>query len=512
MQLLSSHMTSQQQLRKGTVLNWSIALTLYYVLATVFFMDIGLHDETTFYLGKKDDVTFYSFLTEAEYGPLYAAWYKVISLVVSDNIALYFVSWALLVVLSVQLMRIATSSVSSIIPILLMLGLPIFKVWPYVGVFAGALILLGFVIAQKQRDLNGAVIITTSFSLLVGLARPEYLYGPALILLACLAHAVVRRRADLKTLVVCLVMAAAGLVISSASDTGRGAVAFEQHFNLRASERGEIGSEVPWTSKHSRKVFFNNTSGDVGHKISDYVKANPGELLKHVARNIVDFRTILLSLACAAVVFFLHRAGRPLGALYVAFISLPPLMGCTLIYPRNHYIVSVLLTLIAGGWIAAASLPSSRERLRRLISPIIVGMVAVVLVFPVAIKASKLSQDIFTKEGFAALHPVVSTALDLREMEDLGMFKQPFVMFDPYGGIHNYLRHPWQWIPEFHVESRDEFLRLLRERRTSSLLINRYVIDYYGLSNQDLDSIVRDGGYQLRQCIYLDCVILITPH
>lgn len=504
-------MTSSQQVRHGTVLKWSIVLTLYYVLATLFFMDIGLHDETTFYLGKKDEISLYSFLTEAEYGPLYGAWYKLISLVVWDNIALYFVSWVLLVVLSVQLMRIATRSVSSIIPILLMLGLPIFKVWPYVGVFAGALILLGFVLVQKQRDVNTALSITTSFSLLVGLARPEYLYGSTLILLVCCAHALIRKGPAPRTLLICLVMSVMGIVISKASDTGRGAVAFEQHFNLRASERGEIGSEVPWTSKHCRKVFFNDTSPEVGNKISDYVKANPVELLKHVVRNIVDFRTILLSLACVAVVFFLHRAGHPLGAMYVGFMALPPLIGCTLIYPRNHYIVSILLTLIAGGWIAAASLTSSREWLKRLVSPIIVAMVAVVLVFPVAIKASKLSQDIFSREGFAALHPVVSTALDLREMEELGMFKQPYVMFDPYGGIHNYLKQPWHWIPEFHVPSGSEFLSLIRERRVSALLVSRYVTDYYHLSDQEVDAAIRAGGYQIRQCLHLDCVILIAP-
>lgn len=511
MQPKNSHMTPSQQLQKGTVRNWSIVLTLYYLLATVFFMDIGLHDETTFYLGRKDEISLTSFLTGAEYGPLYAAWYKLISLVVWDNIALYFVSWALLVVLSVQLMRIATSAVTSIIPILVTLGLPIFKVWPYVGVFAGALILLGFVIAQKQKDWNGAVVVASSFSLLVGLARPEYLYGPALILLACCAHAVLQKQANIKTLLVCLVMAAMGIVISQASDTGRGGVAFEQHFNLRASERGEIGGEVPWTSKHCRKVFFNNTENEVGHKISDYIKANPTELIKHVARNAIDFRTILLSLACAAVVFFLHRAKQTSGALYVAVMALPPLMGCTLIYPRNHYIVSILLTLIAGGWIATASLTSSREWVRRLKSPIIVGMVALVLVFPVAIKASKLSQNIFSRQGFASLHPVVSTALDLREMEALGMFKQPFVLFDPYGGLHSYLRQSWQWIPEYHVRSRDEFLTLLRERRASAFLINHYVSDYYGLSDQDIDEAIKGRGYQIRQCIHLGCAILIAP-
>jgi len=504
-------MTTSQQLRKGTVLNWSIVLTLYYVLVTVFFMDIGLHDETTFYLGKKDDITLMSFLTEAEYGPLYGAWYRLLSLVVWDNIALYFVSWILLVVLSVQLMRIATSSVSSIIPILLMLGLPIFKVWPYVGVFAGTLVLLGFVMTQRQRDLNVAVITTTMFSLLVGLARPEYLYGSALILLGYAAHAAIRKKVNMNTLLICLVMAVMGIVISKASDTGRGVVAFEQHFNLRASERGELGNEVPWTSKYCRKVFFHDSETELGHKISDFVKANPMELIKHVARNVIDFRTVLLTLTCAAVVFFLLRAGSQSGALYIGFMSLPPLIGCTLIYPRNHYIVSILLTLIAGGWIATASLTTSREWLKRLKSPIIIAMVALVLTFPVAIKASKISQNIFSKQGFESLHPVVSTALDLREMEDLGMFKQPYVLFDPYGGLHSYLRHSWQWIPEYHLHSSSEFMNLLRERRASALLINRYVADYYGLSDEDIAQAVRDGGYQIRRCLHLGCIILIAP-
>lgn len=496
------------------MLKWSVILTIYYILATMFFMDIGLHDETTFYLSQKDEITLASFFTQAEYGPLYAAWYKLVSLVVRDNIALYFVSWAMLVALSVQLMRVATRYVDNIIPVLVTLGLPIFKVWPYVGMFAGALILLGFIVAKSQKSLNRTIIVSAFSAFVVGLARPEFLYGPAMLLVGCVLLAIFRRQPDFKTILICLAIAAMGLVISRNSDTGRGAVAFEQHFNLRASERGELGDENPWTSKHARNVFFQNSEKKIDYRISDYIKSNPIEVLKHVTRNVIDPRTILLGFACAAVAFLLYRAKQPMAALYVGVLSMPPLLGCTLIYPRNHYIVSIFLTLIAGASIAMAHFMTNNDRwqrLRRLKTAIIVSLLLFVLVFPIAHKASKLPYKHLAKNGIGALHPVVATALELREMEKLGMFHQPLVMFEPYGGIHNYLHQSWRWIPEFHVLSREEFLELVRNRGASAFMINRYVLDYYKLSDQDMDQAFRAGGYQVRQCMYLNCVILIAP-
>jgi TgpA N-terminal domain len=511
----NSFMNPTTRTSRSTVLKWSIALTLYYILATVFFMDIGLHDETTFYLSQKDSITLSSFWTQAEYGPLYAVWYKLISLVVWDNIVLYFVSWALLVTLSVQLMRITTESVGNIIPILVTLGLPMFKVWPYVGMFAGALILFGFIVARSQKSIHGAIIVSALSMLLVGLARPEFLYGPAMLLVGCASYILVaRKRPDVKTALVCIVVAVLGIVISRNSDTGRGAVAFEQHFNLRASERGELGDEFPWTSKHARKVFFQNSTKKIDYRISDYVKSNPVEVVKHVARNVIDPRTLLLAFACAAVAVALYRAGQPLGALYVTFMSLPPLLGCTLIYPRSHYIVSILLTLVAGACIAASHFLRGSERgkrLEKLRKPITTALVLFVLVFPIAHKAANLPYKHISKYGIAAMHPVVATALELREMEEADMFKKPLVMFEAYGGIHHYLRQPWRWIPEFHVLSSKDFLDLIRNHQASAFLLNRHILDYYNISDEEVDKAFREGGYQARQCMYLDCIILLAP-
>lgn len=496
----------------GTVLKWSIALTIFYILTNLVFMDIGLHDETTFYLSRKDDLSLSVFLTRAEYGPLYAAWYKVLSWVLHDRLVLYFASWALLVALAIQLMRVATQSVGTVIPLLLMLGPRILKVWPYVGLFAGALILLGFIVAKSRKSADSALIVTAVSGFVVGLARPEFLYAPAMLVLGYVMYALFRKQVNFKTLIICLIVAGAGLSIARNSDTGRGGVALEQHFNLRASERGEISQEMPWTSPHAREFFFQNPDRSIKYKLSDYVKANPTAVAMHVVRNAFDFRTLLLALACGAISFLLCRAGLPFGGLYVAVLSLPPLISCVLIYPRDHYIVAILLTLIAGGTIAAAHLLAGHEQLKsRLRKPVIAGLVLLVLAFPMVRKTMNLPFEAMSTHGFAAVHPVLSTTLELREMEAAGIFKTPLVIFEPYGGFHHYLSESWHWIPEFHVRSNQNLLTMIKEQRVSVFMINDYVLNYYKLSHEDLAQAFRTSGYEYRPCTYLACAMWTAP-
>lgn len=495
----------------GTVLKWSVALTIYYLIAAIFSLDIGLHDESTFYLSQKDRLTIASFFTQAEYGPLYAAWYKVVAWVVHDHIALYFASWALLVMLSVELMRRATRSVGSIIPILITLGLPIFKVSPYVGLFASAVALLGFIVAQTRKSADAAIIVTAVAGLCAGLARPEFLYAPTMLLLGCIAHAVIRKKPAAKTLLMCFLIAALGIVISRSSDTGRGVVAFEQHFNLRASERGEMGSESPWTSRHARELFFKNSDKDIKYKLSDYVKAAPIEVVKHIARNAIDPRTLLLGLASAAIAFFLFRAGQPFGAMYVAVMSLPPLISCTLIYPRNHYIVSILLTLVAGASIAGAHLLSGHDKLKRLKSPAIVALALLIVTFSLNLKALRSPPKGIEAHGFSALHPVASTLQEMRKLEQRTDLRQPLVIFEPYGGVNIYLHRAWKWVPEFHLQSGRHFLEMIREHRASVFMVNDYVIAYYHLTPQEVAQAFQESGYATKPCTYMDCNIYIAP-
>jgi len=496
------------------VLKWSIALTIYYLIASIFFQDVGLHDESTFYLSQKDRLTFSSFLTGAEYGPLYAAWYKLLAVVVRDNIALYFVSWGLLVVLSVELMRRATQSIGSIVPVLITLAAPIFKVSPYVGLFTSIITLLGFIAVKNQKSANGAVIVIAISGLVAGLARPEFLYAPTMLLLGYTGLAIfLRQKLKTNVILLCAAIAASGIFISRNSDTGRSVVAFEQHFNLRASERGELGDEMPWTSKHAREVFFKGQDLDAKYKLSDYVKANPTEVVKHITRNAIDPRSVLLGLVSAAIAFFLYKAGQPFAAMYVAVMVLPPLISCVLIYPRNHYIVSILLMLIAGASIAGAHVLSGHEQLKRsLKTPLIVALALILFVFSLNIKALRSPPSNFSTHGLAALHPVASTLLELREIEQQHQFRGSRILFDPYGGFYIYMQNKWEWMAEFHVQSGQDFINKIRTHQASIFLVNQYTLDYFKLTHQEVNQAFRDGGYETRSCTYLDCTLHIAPH
>lgn len=503
-------MNSTAELKKRSVLKWSIALTIYYLLASIFFQDIALHDESTFYLSQKDRLSFSSFLTGAEYGPLYALWYKAIGLLVRDNMALYFASWALMVALALELMRRATSTVGSVIPLLITLGLPIFKVSPYIGLFASVVILGGFIATTSQKSEGKGLIAIALSGLLAGLARPEFLYAPLFLLVGCLVCWPFFKKPRIHVILACALIAALSLFVSRSSDTGRGAVAFEQHFNLRASERGEIGNQVPWTARHARQFFFQNEDRDIKYKLSDYVKANPTAVATHVVRNVTDVRTLLLLLACAGITFFLLRAGRRLEAMYVAVMSLPPLISCALIYPRNHYVVTIILTLVAAGAIALNDRLPKREYVQKLRTPALVVLLLMVFVFSLNIKALKALRSNHADLEFGSLHPIASTITQVRELEQHQPDRQPLVIFEPYGGINIYLQREWQWVAEYDVKSGADFLAMIRSHGAQVFIVNDYVASYFKLPKEEIEKAFRDSGFESRPCSHLDCAIHIA--
>lgn len=503
-------MNTEADTRKRSVLKWSVALTIYYLFASIFFQDVALHDESTFYLSQKERLSFSSFLTGAEYGPLYALWYKGIALLVQDNLALYFASWALLVVFSVELMRRATKPVGSVIPILITLGLPIFKVSPYVGLFASVVILGGFLATTLQKNTDRGIIAIALSGLLAGLARPEFLYAPAFLLLGSLACTPLLKKPRLHVILVCALITALSLSISRSSDTGRGAVAFEQHFNLRASERGEIGNQTPWTAKHARLFFFQNEDRDTRYKLSDYLKANPTAVASHIVSNVTDARTLMLLLASAGIAFFLYRSGRSLAALYVAVMSLPPIISCAVIYPRNHYVVTIILTLVAAGAIVLNEHLSGHPRIQKLRTPALVTLLLMVFVFSLNLKALKSFPSNREHLDFGALHPITSTILQVRRLEQRHTNHRPKVIFEPYGGINIYLQQPWQWVAEYDIKSGDEFLSMIRSRRVSIFVINDYVAIYLKLSRDEIDKELRRNGFDSLNCNHQDCTIYIT--
>ncbi len=497
--------------QKISVLTWSILLTGYYLIASIFFQDVALHDESTFYLSQKDRLSFSSFLTGAEYGPLYGGWYKALSVLFTDNIALYFASWALLVVLSIELMRRATKATKSVFPLLITLALPIFKVSPYIGLFSSVVILAGFIATKYQKNAAAAAISIAVSGLIAGLARPEFLYAPAILVIGCLGFHLLYKQPQGKTILACVAIAAVALFISRSSDTGRGAVAFEQHYNLRASEKGQIGDQNPWTSKHAREVFFKNGDREIKYKLSDYVKANPGEVLAHVLRNATDLRTVLLALGCLVVGLYLYKVGNIPGAMYIGVMGLPPVISCVLVYPRNHYVVSILLTLIAGASLVLAQYFSGVERFKRFRTPALMLLAAMVFVFSLNIHALRSPPKHPAGQGFAALHPIASTILEMRELELAQPENKKLTIFEPYGGINIYLKRDWQRIAEYDVKSKDDLLAMIQRHDANVFISDSKVLSYLHVSKGELEQAFTSGGYESHACAFLECTIYIAP-
>jgi len=501
-------MSRKTEGQEVSVLRWSIFLTCYYLIASIFFQDVALHDESTFYLSQKDRLSFSSFLTGAEYGPLYGGWYKALSMLFTDNIALYFASWALLVVLSIELMRRATRATASVFPLLITLALPIFKVSPYIGLFSSVVILAGYI----QKNTEAAIVSIAVSGLVAGLARPEFLYAPAILLIGCVAYRLLHKQPQVKTILACVLLAALALFISRSSDTGRGAVAFEQHYNLRASEKGQIGDQNPWTSKHAREVFFKNGDRDIKHTLGDYVRANPGEVAAHVFRNVTDPRTLLLALACVGVAFALYKAGQFQGAMYVAAMGLPPVISCVLVYPRNHYVVSILLTLIAGASLVLAPYLSGADRIKRFRTPALMLLAAMVVLFSLNIHALRSPPKGFAEHGFAALHPITSTILEMRKLERDQPANKKLTMFEPYGGINIYLQRDWRRIAEYDVKSKSELLDMIQRHDANVFIADSKVLGYLHVSKGELEQAFASGGYASKACTYLECTIYMAPN
>ena len=91
-------------------------------------------------------------------------------------------------------------------------------------------------------------------------------------------------------------------------------------------------------------------SPGLSFSFGDYIRANPRLFLHHVLTNLFDFRTVFfLLLLTAIVVYPWLRQGeetmQPASA-FLFWISLPPLAGMILVYPRDHYAMVLLPSMI----------------------------------------------------------------------------------------------------------------------------------------------------------------------
>ncbi len=492
-------MLTRPSLRSGQgALVVLILLTCFLALAWCW-QDIGFHDETI-YLASARQVSVSQLLYGLETAPLYGYWYQLLTLICPDPEWRYFLSWGVLVSLLMTLPLISRIP-GAWLYALALVSLPVFRIWPYVSLFAALLLLIGLLVLRRRRGALGMAIACAFLACFVtAFARSEYVYGVfcALLLFALIAPtrlAGLSRRGGWLLALAMLSLSALLTVIQQQSDSGRSGVAFAQHYNLRAAEQGLLGADNPWTSDYALRAF----GIDPGHNAAStraplgaFLRADPSRFVSHVLTNVQDPRTLALALTVLLLTLWpwLRRDPdlRPASA-YVLLVSLPTLAASVLIYPRYHYAVTILPVLLlyvvellrCERWL---KLSHARWLLPLALLPMLVFALAPDLL---------ARREIPSRPGLTTIACLQTLA---RERDAV-----PGLMFDSVGHPATYLPHGWRRVGEQDIEGWEAFQRWLRVARPDWVLVTPTLAAHFQRTPAELAAaLTAAAGYRPHYC------------
>lgn len=428
----------------GAEANWGVGM----------FNDIGLGDETRYlYAGITGD------LPSAPYSPLYCSWYFLLSLVQSDPIDLYFLNWFLLpILLGVGMYLLIRSLGGAEFPAFLsaaaVLLCRVYAIWPRPTHFAVCLLLFGLAASFAFRGVSARLAGATITLGVVAFVRPEFavsFVALALVLFLVLIWDGYRDRSRIGRclgLGVAAVLPAVRLSLQFGSPLGgeRSDFAFGQHYALNIYQAGLMDKQSnPWYN--FREILKRDFSvSSIGPLEAFWI--SPENFLWHVSRNVenvfINIGNILDSESSEAVEFLLlgyvlfvivsacaiawarlrksswpeivSSAGTP--AIVGLAVIAPVLAECLVIYPRQHYLLCLLLvplalmtSLLAWGTLPRFLTPS------RFTAALIAG--AIVLLAPnhyVGWDYGRLLAAVRSSQDSTAAQPVINAVKMIREI------------------------------------------------------------------------------------------------
>ena len=253
-------------------------------------VDIGLTDETTFYLVPGLRIL-QGISPDLEYGPLYALWYAFWAILRPDPFQLYYLNYFWMTVLPTPLIYCALRrmrahpAASALVSLWFLVSQFNLHTWPKVSAFALVLLLLFLALAPRRLDLNLAV--AACGSLVGAYVRPEFMLSYGLAALALTAELAKRqawrRRPEAKwlwlavLLVPAILQATVGLPVSRG---GRGWFAFKQHFALN----WVVWNNSPLNPWYDYQTIADAAFGPVDG-IAGAARSRPGLMVRHLGRN-----------------------------------------------------------------------------------------------------------------------------------------------------------------------------------------------------------------------------------
>ncbi len=449
-------------------------------------MDISTYDEGN-YLQRGVNLIVWG-VSHPSIGPLYSAWYYLLSLFQPDRVALHYLNYRVLVTLLpvalfIVLRRYQTPTLVALLLAVWLLVIDLnLTLWPKVNHFAALVLLLFMAVAAGRRLLDQLGIIAFGF-LTAAYARPE-LFGPALVLMIVgLGMGVARRYPLSSWRVVGLAWVVVGLLrfgYGLPTDANRTYVAFGQHFavNWVAWNQSEVN---PW---NNWEPIYRDTFGTTDSVVIAAAE-NPAQFLHHVWTNLTLLPSILgyqylkhpgiflpedktryeLVLLAVALIVALAltfkqwvpfvkarlRLHTPL-LLAIAVFMLFSLFQWLVIYPRPHYLLLPGISMLIVGALLVSGDPNAPDRTAR-------------LAIPVALLFLLLVPSTYSYSGPYPGNNNVRTVAFIRA---LPLTPQPYMNTDRIpiveaeGGLDRYLGPPYLEVGEYE-----------KDRTFADFLINR---------------------------------------
>lgn len=458
------------------------------------FMDISTYDEGN-YLQRGVNMMVWG-VSHPSIGPLYSAWYYLLSLFQPDRAALHYLNYRVLIILlPIALFIVLRRYQSPMLPaFLLSMWLLIIDLnltlWPKVNHFAALVLLLFIALAAGRRLLDQIAIIAFGF-LTAAYARPE-LFGPALVLMIAALILGVARRYPLSSFVmvagVWLIVGLLSVRYGLPTDSNRTYVAFGQHFAINWVSWNDSALD-PWNSwEPIYEETFGNTDSVViaaaenpnqfAHHIWTNLTILPSILayqyLKHPGIILPDDQTryevILFGVALAITLAATYRHWFPFIKMRLRlhmplFLSLAVLMLFALsqwliIYPRPHYLLIPGIAMLIMGALVVGGNPSVPDRTMRLVLP--VGILLLILV-----PATYAYSGPYPGNNNVNTVAFIRT-LPLTAEEYSGMERIPIV--EAEGGLDRYLGMPFLEVGEY--EKDRNFADFLIHRDVAAVLFS----------------------------------------
>ncbi|MBF0554718.1 MAG: hypothetical protein HQK96_09230 [Nitrospirae bacterium] len=443
------------------------------------FLDIGLYDESV-YLYKGVMLASLG-IPPPDSGPLYKAWYWLLSLFVKDNIKLYYLNYRIMsiapAVLFYCLMRTYRTPmvVSLVVTFFYLISFGNLSVWPKPSHFAIAIALALFLIKRYIPSNSKSALFLAGGTLLMSYARPEFFMSYVLFIGFYIAYAILKRRAlkwkeDLTALILLVVMSLSLFAIFGVPVSGennRSWNAFGQHFSLNLS-KWQHTDKNPWTDWETivREPFGH------AHSVAGAVLINPSAFIKHAAYNVVGLvntvfgvflmhfniilpsRTgakfviegyVLAALLIVAGFYFRKRLvsnfrenynSSRIIILFSSFVVLPSLISLVIIYPRYHYalIVGVFIAFVAAV-VLSSNAPQQIQKN---------AAISYALLF-VLLTPYSTPNPFF---NYSSNNGQLQTVETIRFIRALNISK-PVNMLEAEGGVAYYLNSNYVWIADW---------------------------------------------------------------